>query len=412
MTQIKKAIALILAPILAVYGRLVITLYKADDKQRRTYQKKKESLDKSSSFARFINFWGMLHSEITPKKFSLKEQKDLAEIVRMSIKFGNDNLLPWREQSRRSDLRYFVRQQCKEVADLHEEVDLHIVLQDRKVFHPEYVAMLKSAKTTGRFVDTYDRIILSLTEKIKRRNAYLMIMATPVFTFLIAAICEVLVAMIVVPEMVGMLNEGDVLPAVTQSYADLRNAILYHKLEWTVKLTVIFGSIYLFFKIDATKYLVDFLLVQLPVVNTLIARWEVSKFFQCINDMVKSSASPQEATAVSIGLISNRVIKHSMWNDVTANRERTSQLSEIFEDSVYVEEKIRNQLKIATRTNSKVDQLLDTIVEDYKESMNLLLEAPMKVIMPFTLALGALYIFFRLVPLFNEVNTILQNIGT
>lgn len=410
--KIKGFLSLIFSPILAIYNRLVAKLYQADDRQRRVYQYKVETMDINSPIGRFFRFYWKLNSFITPKRFTLREQKDLAGIVRMAIKFGNENILPFREMSIRTDLRHFVRQQTKEIADELQSADLYKILETRKVFHREYVALIEVAYRTGNFVEAYDKIINSLDDKIKRRNAYIMLMIVPIFTVIVGLLCEIFAALFIIPEVLNMVDNIEQMPPVTTSYYNLREILLNDKTEWFIKLSLIGSAIVLFTRIEATKYLIDLFLVQIPIASKLIARWEISKFFNCINDMVKSNASIQEATTISIGLINNRAIKNSIWKDIATKRQKTSQLSELLEDSVHIEQRIRNQLRIATVTNSRIDQLLDTIVEDYKESMNILMDAPMKVVMPATLVVGAIYIFIRLVPLFNEVNIMLQNIGT
>lgn len=412
MDKFKGFLSLIFSPILALYNRLIAKLYQADDRQRRVYQHKVETMDINSPVGRLFKFYWKLNSYITPRRFTLKEQKDLAEVVRMAIKFGNENILPFKKMSERTDLRHFVRTQTKEIAEELKSKDLYKILETRKVFHMEYVALIEVAYRTGEFVEAYNKIIASLNDKIKRRNAYFMLMIVPIFTLVIGLACEIFAALFIIPEILNMVDNVEQMPPVTTSYYKLREILLHSKMEWFIKLSIIGSAIFLYTRIEATKYLIDLFLVQIPIASKLIARWEISKFFNCINDMVKSNASIQEATTVSIGLINNRAIRNSIWKDISDKRQKTSQLSELLEDSVHIEQRIRNQLKIATDTNSRIDQLLDTIVEDYKESMNMLMDAPMKVVMPATLVVGAIYIFIRLVPLFNEVNIMLQNIGT
>lgn len=393
------------------YNLLIKYLYLIEDKQRRSAQKKKENFDPNSFEGRMKKLGWKINYFITKKRFSLKEQKDLMITLRSAVKYKNDIQMPFKEMQKRGDLRPFVRLSCGEIARELAFHPLYSILEDKNVLHHEYVALIKVAYKTGEFIEAYDKIIESLQDKLKRRNAFLMIMFQPILTLIVALACEVFVALYLVPELIGNIEESQI-KGVIKSYYNLQDILMNHKLEYGLKLGLVAVIIYYFFKIPATKYLIDLLLLQVPMISKYIIQWEISKFFSSTNDMFKSKASLQESLGVSIGLISNKAIKSSILKDIEEHTSKTSDLSRILADSVYVEYRVRNQLKVATNSGASPQEILDSIVDEYKDSMKILMETPMQLIIPMMITVAVIYMFTRLVPLFTEVSTIMQNIGT
>lgn len=396
--------------LLYFYNLSVALLVKLEDKQKRDAQFKKENPNTGTWISKIRATNLKISYYLGSKKFTLAEQKDLAEILKMSIKFGNAVNQPFLFMSQRNDLRLAVRLKCKQVADELSYIPLHQSLAGKDMLSEEYITLIEVAGRTGDYIPTYESIIESISDKQKRRSVFWVIMIQPILTLVTGIGIEIYVSMSIVPDLVLSIPKEEA-PPVLASYIALREILLTHKLEYAIKLSIALTALYGFLKIPATKYLVDLLLMQIPLINRMIAQWEVSKFFDSIHSMIESGASMQESTITALNLINNKVIRTSVAKDLADLGTKTNDLSDILGQSVYVELKIRNQLKIARDSGSDSTDILTSVVEQYKDSMKKLLEAPGNFIIPVMLGSGGLYLFGRLLPLFSEINSFMENIG-
>lgn len=395
--------------LLYFYNKLIVVTVRLEDKQKREAQYKRENLDPNSLEGKIRYRLAKFGYMIGSKKFSLKEQKDLIETLKTSVKYSNPITQPFIFMSTRRDLRLVVRAKSKQVADDLMTQDLHETLRGKDMLADEYITLIEVASETGEYLPTFDSIIESINDKVKRKKVFLVLLIQPILTLIMAVGIEAYVALSVVPELLMNISPESA-PPTLKSYISLRDILIEDKLEYTIKILIVLAVLFVFFKIPATKVLMNLLVIQIPYVNKLIAQWEVSKFFDSIHAMVLAGASMQEATQTAIGLINNTVIRSSLIQDLQNLGTKTNDLSDLLADSIYVDLKIRNQLLISKESKSDGNDVLTSVVNDYKDTMKTLLDAPLNLVIPLMLASGGVYLFGRLMPLFMEIQSITENI--
>lgn len=404
-----KGIKRILDILLYGYNYFVFWLIKLDDAQKRQAQVKREAIESESLSGKFQKLGWKISYYLTPKRFSLSEQKDLVEMLRLSIKFKNSITQPFEFMIQRKDLRPFVRLTCQQVLEDLKTKSLNDCLRGKKVLDNEYVELIKIAEEVGNFIETYTLIIDSIVEKKKRRKAFFFLMFQPILTLAGAIIAELSIALWLIPQLLETMDVEE-LQGTVLSYYNLREILLYHKLEYGLKALAIIVFLVFFVRLPATKYLMHVLLMQVPFISKYIAQWEISKFFSAINDMLKASASMQTATKTALDLVTNIAVKNSLAKDLREQGSKTNDLGTILSNSVYVDLKVRNQLRVSANSGGTTTELLESIAEEYKDSMNTLMSTPAQLVIPMMLGVSVLYIFMRLVPLFTDVSTMMQNI--
>lgn len=409
MDTIKQRYNRILNKVLFLYNFIVAKLIVIEDIQRRKAQRRKEYAEFEGLTLKLNIFITRLSYYLTPRKFSIKEQIDLIEALKVAVKFGNSVTQPFEFMANRKDLRIFVRMRCMQVVKELEYRPLNVCLADKGILGEEFITRIEVAYRTNNFISTYDLIINTLKDRRKRKTSFLIVLAQPILTLITAILVEGFVALSIVPDLIVSMPKGPKPPTIA-SYVAMNDIILNHKIEYITKFTIVAFLLLLFFRIPATRALLDLLMLQVPFIQKFIVRWEISKFFESLNAMILSGASLKEALDVSVKLVGNKVVRRSLLKDIDEISSKTSELGVILGDSVYVDVGVRNQLKLAGESGSTGETVLESVVEEYGDSMRIMLDTPMTFVIPIMLAFGGVYMFARLFPLYTEINSFMTNI--
>lgn len=410
LSNLKQQGQRLLDVILYLYNWIVAKLIEYDDKQRRINQLRWEEADSTTFLGKFKDYSSLLYYYLTPKKLSLQEQKELVSTMLTSVKHENSVLEPFDLMSKRKDVRLVVKLKSAQVLQLLNEDSLDVALRKVEIIDEEYVTLIEVAKGTANYERAYEQIIESLDDKLKRRSAFLIIMIQPFLALGISGFIEVYVSLFTIDELASYVEPGQE-PPIVKSYLNLQDILLHRKLEYTIYVLTVLVPLYFFVRLQASRFLIDYILLNMPIIGKYIMNWEISKFFNSLSDLLEAGSTTRRAMVTSVGLISNRVIRASLIKDIEAVSLDSNNISDILGNSVYVNLKIRNQLRIAKESNSDSLDVLRNIVEEYKDTMKKLLEVPMGLILPIMMAVGGAYIFMRLIPLYNEINNMMLNIS-
>lgn len=390
------------------YLWLVKFIIVTDDSQKRKNQFKKENGHKEDALNGIITYFTRLTTKLVPKKVSLSDKIDIVENLKSAIRFRNSTREVFRILSERKDLNPFTRSLCGEVYDLMAYKKLFQCLEEIPgILDEEFVTQIKIAESgTAAFEETYARILATLVERRKRRNAVRILMIEPIIIAVMILGIEIFNAVYLVPDMVQGIPSLT-LPPTIQSYMDLNDIILNHKLEYGIKLAIAVVVIRFIWKLDATQLFMHWLILQTPYLNKSIEKWEVSKFFGSVADLIQAGASLQQAVSISIRLISNKVIRASLKEDLKLITKRAT-LGTALKDSVYIDLRVRTQLMIAQQNSDMVDTIV-SVADEYNDYVKAIIEAPMKVIVPLMITATVIYLGVRMLPLYNDIQNLIQS---
>lgn len=404
--RIKKSLSDVWAIIVYGYEWIIMKLVIHEDNDARKKKYKKEHPEEFTSGkfkAKMDNFM----IKIDKRHNTNKEQRMFIEALLMGHRYRNPEMLAIKGFAKRLDLRPIVRQRFAELARLKNEEKLADSLDGLNILYPEYVAMIKVAEGHRNFEDTYLYIIDDLQDRIKRKKAFRQLMIFPASALLSIVGMEVFVALYLIPEITVSLGTTDYTNTPTlNSYVRVREILLNEKMEYTLKALPIIILAVIFYNLRATKYLIDMILVQVPVTRALVTNWEISKFFNSLRGLLKSRFSVGETVSRSVDVVSNRVIKLSLQRDINANTGASPHLYDMFKNSVHINPEILNQLKIAKDNKSNALEVLDNVHEEFKDSMKGIMDKPADLVMPAFSGVLGLYIAIRLLPIYTEINTL------
>ena len=220
------------------------------------------------------------------------------------------------------------------IYDLSMGENLSTAMENRGVAFPNLlITMVKSSEMTGELPEVLDDMADYFTETEKTRKQMVTAMMYPTIVFVFALAVLTFIMLYVIPKFVDIYAsmDGVEIPAITKFIIDMstfmKKNILFIALGVLVFI-LLFRFIYK--KNKPFRYVVQFILMHIPVISTIIIYKEVTMFTKTFSYLLAHNVYITDSMEILKRVTQNEIYKSLIFNTVT-NLARGERLSSEFE---------------------------------------------------------------------------------
>jgi type IV pilus assembly protein PilC len=238
-----------------------------------------------------------------------------------------------------------------------------------KAFDTLYCNMVDAGEVGGildtilRRLATFMEKNMTLKKKVKGAMTY------PVICLAISFIITAVILIFVVPVFSKMFADfGSELPALTQFVVDLSAAA---QKKWYVVVGAMFAISFVFKKIHATEkghYAIDRMLLNAPVLGTLLRRIAVAKFTRTLGTMIQSGVPILESLNVVARTAGNKIIEQAVIRVADSITEGRT-IAEPLEETGVFPSMVVQMINVGESTGA-LDIMLEKIADFYDEEVD------------------------------------------
>ena len=220
------------------------------------------------------------------------------------------------------------------IYDLSMGENLSTAMENRGVAFPNLlITMVKSSEMTGELPEVLDDMADYFTETEKTRKQMVTAMMYPSIVFIFALGVLTFIMLYVIPKFVDIYAsmDGVEIPAITKFIIDMstfmKKNILFIGLG-VFAFILLFRFVYK--KNKAFRYVVQFVLMHIPVISTIIIYKEVTMFTKTFSSLLAHNVYITDSMEILKKVTQNEIYKSLIFNTVT-NLARGERLSSEFE---------------------------------------------------------------------------------
>ncbi len=320
-----------------------------------------------------------------------------------------DALEDVRETTESSSLRDIISEIYRDVRDgvsLSEAMSRH-----PSVFNNLYVSLIAAGEETGDLTAVYKQLVVYLewmeTMQTKIRKAT----SQPKIAAAAVVVMAVVMLGYVVPQIVGFIaNLDQELPIYTKALMATSD---FFQVYWFSVLSapVVFfiGVKFLSTISSAFAYLVDLILLNLPVFGKLTRKSAIARYMQTFGALYASGIDIISALRSSRQTISNRVLLRSL-DSVEANVHAGHSLSESFDVSGQFPSLVVRMIRVGEGSGN-LTPVLDKVSEFYNKDVDEAVEGLIDLIQPTLTAIMGGLILWIAVSVFGPIYSSFQNMN-
>jgi len=235
---------------------------------------------------------------------------------------------------------------------------LSIAFEEKKMFDPLVITMIKVGESTGNLRDAFDNIAKYLDFRIKFKNEIRNAMAYPMFLVVASLITLVAIFKLIIPRFFSIFGSNPKnLPLISKLLYDFSKS-LNTKTE-VVSTLVIIGIFALqkYFKINLYQKLTNYFL-YIPILGNLIIQIELSKFSYAMYAMLKNGVEFIKALDLAIGVVKNEFIKDDLKRISPKIKEGIS-IGEAFDELRFVPPIFKGMIKVGDESGNMKDMFYE-----------------------------------------------------
>lgn len=271
------------------------------------------------------------------------------------------------------------------LTDVNNSVQAGSTLSDsmRKFhFFDELYCNLIAAGETAGILDTILKRLAAYIEKaerLKRKVKGALVYPTVVMAVAIAVIIVIMV--FVIPVFQEIFESFDKeMPVLTQLVINL-SMFLKNNLIYAVMATgVVCFIIYKFVKTPSGRYIVDQMLLQIPVFGDLLRKMGVAKFTRTLSTMIKAGVPIITSLEVVARTAGNKVIEEALMESRSAIAEGRALTDPLMESGIFPNMVL--QMIAVGEEAGALDSMLEKVADFYDEEVDAAVEAVMALIEP------------------------------
>lgn len=260
-------------------------------------------------------------------------------------------------------------------------------------FSSSEIALVKSAETMWNLPDVLQNMADELESFAALRSRIKWALMYPTIVIIFAIIAVIVLLIKVVPVIVNLFPSRDKLPGITKFVLSMSDFV---KTKWYIVLIFIIAGIiwfkYSYSNIKSFKYIVDKLLLQIPLISDLVRKYNHYRFSKLLGDFYQAGVSLPEALW-QIG----DVLWNVWYKDKVLNLKKDVEIWLSFLESIewsWLFDPILIQVIWIWEKTWNVWEVLLKMASFYKEELNSKIEWLTKLIEPFLMAFVALLIWF------------------
>ena len=277
-----------------------------------------------------------LHSSKSTNKVKIKTKDLIFFVTQLStyLKSGITLIESLKILCRQYKKKSYIKIFKMIIYDLSMGENFSTALENRGQAFPNLlITMCKSAEMTGELPEVLDDMADYFTEAEKTRKQMITAMMYPTIVFLFALCVLTFIMVYVIPKFVDIYAsmDGVNIPGITQMIINISDFVKKHLIiliAGVVGLVILFNVLYKQVKVFRT--VVQWILMHLPVISTIIIYKEVTMFTKTFSSLLAHNVYITDSMEILSKVTQNEIYKSLIVNTVT-NLARGERLSAEFE---------------------------------------------------------------------------------
>src|ERR1700687_441918 len=239
-----------------------------------------------------------------------------------------------------------------------------------KVFDALYVNMVEAGETGGILDTILQRLSTYIEKSVKLKRAVQSAMVYPIGVMSIAAAVIILLLWKVVPIFATLFaGLGVDLPLPTKIVIALSNFIgsIFGLLIVVAAVGIIF-AIKVWYGTDQGRYILDSIILKLPVLGILMRKIAVARFTRTLGTLIASGVPILEGLDITAKTAGNAVVERSL-QQVRKSLEEGKSLTEPLKDSAVFPGMVTQMIAVGEQTGA-MDAMLQKIADFYEEEVD------------------------------------------
>ena len=263
-------------------------------------------------------FTNILDSQVSPKRLTIPQKdllvffRQLAVILQSGVPLAQGLLLI---ADNMSNQRFAACvQHIAARLSAGEELSLSLRIYP-KVFEPLAIGLIEAGEAGGILEQVLDRVALLLEERAKIRGQIIGAMIYPVIVLLLATTVSLGLLIFIVPRFKTMFDGmGAELPGLTSFLLELSKAIttLEFAIGAPVTLIVIVIAFNRYYSTTQGRYLIDQLILKIPLFGDLILRSEMASMCDTLATLINAGIPIVEGLERCISASSNELTRRTL----------------------------------------------------------------------------------------------------
>jgi type IV pilus assembly protein PilC len=239
-----------------------------------------------------------------------------------------------------------------------------------KVFDALYVNMVEAGETGGILDTILQRLSTYIEKNVKLKRAVQSALIYPIGVLSIAGAVIILLLWKVVPIFATLFaGLGVDLPLPTKIVIGLSNFIgsIFGLLIVVAAVGIIF-AIKVWYGTDQGRYILDSIILKLPVLGILMRKIAVARFTRTLGTLIASGVPILEGLDITAKTAGNAVVERSL-QQVRKSLEEGKSLTEPLKDSAVFPGMVTQMIAVGEQTGA-MDAMLQKIADFYEEEVD------------------------------------------
>ena len=272
------------------------------------------------------------------------------------------------------------------ISDIAHEVDAGSRLSDAfekrsKVFSDFYISVIRAGESSGKLDDSLNYLADEMEKDYDMISKIKGAMIYPAFVLSGLAIVGAVMMIFVVPKLTNILAEtGAALPLATKILMGTSDFMINYWWIFIVFIIVFIIGIKIFTNTERGRYLVDFLLLKLPIFGKLFQRIYLVRFTRSMHTLLTGGVTITDGLKIAGDVVSNRVYK-DLIEETIKEVEDGNSISGVFVQNKEIPKMVSQMMSIGEKTG-KLDLVLLKITDFYTREINNVLANLMSLMEP------------------------------
>ncbi|MCL1945751.1 MAG: type II secretion system F family protein [Chitinivibrionia bacterium] len=278
-----------------------------------------------------------------------------------------------------------------------------------KIFSELYCNMVAAGESSGDLDGILNRLASYMEKSSRLQRKIKGAMAYPLILSIIATGATAVLLVFVVPQFAGMFTDmGGELPAPTRIVMDISDFLQKYILLMIIMgivTAIVFGRYY---KTEPGHYMVDNILLHIPVLGDMLRKTAVSRFSETLSTLLASGVGILQALDITAKTSGNKVIEQGLLGSlekITAGHT----IAEPLEQTGLFPPMVTHMISVGEKTGD-ISSMLEKVAAFYEEEVDAAVDAVMSMMEPIMIVvmgtiIGGLLIAMYL-PMFDMVGLV------
>ena len=298
--------------------------------------------------------------------------------------------------------------------EVAEDVESGSTLSEAMGKHPKafdrlYVGMIKAGEAGGVLDTILDRLSHFMEKSLRLRKKVIGAMIYPLVVTVVAVGILAGIMKFVIPAFQKMFKEvGVTLPLMTEALLTVSDLVSNY---WYLIPGIPVVVLLVFNAIAATpkgKYMLDNLILHIPVFGTIIHKSTVSRFCRTLGTLISSGVPILESLSITREATGNDVVAKAI-DDVHASIREGESIARPLQESGVFDDMIVNMIDIGEETG-ELDKMLVKIADNYDDDVDVAVESLTSIIEPILIVGMGGAVGFIVIALFLPLIELIQKL--